>query len=85
MTSLIDSNVVLTYVPRWPLVVNILSAITCLGLSAAYHNFGYASKKWYDMFSALDYGGICILIMGTTYPVLFYVYACEPTFTSRDF
>ena len=36
------------------------------------------------MLTNLDYGGICILIMGSTYPLLFYVFACQEVFWWRN-
>jgi hypothetical protein len=34
-----DANLILTYVSRWPLVINLLSAGFCLGCSAIFHLF----------------------------------------------
>lgn len=35
--------------------------------------------------SRLDYGGICILIMGSSYPAIFYCFSCGPIITGRNF
>lgn len=76
MTKVISPSHTLTYIPKWPMYVNAISAMVCLMLSALYHNFNYSGKKVMDKLSTLDYGGICILIMGSTYPACFYPFAC---------
>lgn len=35
--------------------------------------------------SRLDYGGICILIMGSSYPPIFYAFSCGPILSGRNF
>ena len=74
----------LTYVPRWPLFVNLSAAILCLLCSTIYHNFMHNSSYIHNKLATLDYGGICMLIMGSVYPPIFYPYACEPTHGIRD-
>lgn len=70
--------------PRWPMFVNLATAVLCLLFSAIYHQFGYQSLKMQQKLQTLDYGGICFLIMGSTYPPMFYPYACEPLFGMRN-
>jgi len=41
-------------------------------------------KKYEDKLALFDYGGISVLIMGSTYPPVFYSFACEPVFYSRN-
>jgi adiponectin receptor len=41
-------------------------------------------KKEEDKLCLFDYGGISILIMGSTYPPIFYSFACEPVFHTRN-
>ena len=36
------------------------------------------------MFSRLDYGGISILIAGSCYPPIWYIFSCEPVFYARN-
>jgi len=67
---------ILVYVPKWPLIVHILSALFCLGASAAFHLFQVLSVKTSNFLITLDYGGICILIMGSSIPFIQYVFAC---------
>ena len=85
LSGKISADNVLNYVPRWPLMVHLLSAVFCLGSSAAYHLVYIESPKISAIFSTLDYGGICILIMGSTYPLIFYVFACDQVSFQRNF
>lgn len=74
----------LTYVPRWPLFVNLASAVICLGISSIYHLWNFHSKYCCDKLATLDYGGVAMLIMGTSYPAIYYPFACEPLFEMRN-
>jgi adiponectin receptor len=85
MSSVISIEYLLNYIPRWPMFVNLITACICLGMSAIYHNFNYLDKKYADKLITLDYGGICILIMGSTFPVIFYPYACDRLHGMRNF
>jgi len=58
--------------------------IICLGLSAVYHLFHCIGKKEEDQLALLDFGGIAILIMGSSYPPIFYPFACQPVFFTRN-
>jgi len=71
-----DINSFLNYVSRWPLFAHMASACICLGLSAIYHLFFVYSQNASDIFSRLDYGGIAILILGSTMPPINYLFAC---------
>ena len=73
----------LTYVERWPLVVHMLSAILCLSGSAIFHLFYVHSAEACSFFSKIDYSGICFLIMGSSYPPIWYTYSCEPVYHIR--
>ena len=75
---------ILNYTPRWPMIVNAFSAVFCLGASAWFHLFQIHSKKMNSILSRLDYGGISFLIMGSSYPPIFYIFACEPVYTTRN-
>jgi len=55
-----------------------------MGCSAIFHLVQIHSRKIYDIFSRLDYGGISVLIMGSCYPPIFYIFACQPVFWIRD-
>ena len=77
LSGKISADEVLNYVPRWPLLVHLFSAVFCLSASAAFHLLYIKSKKVSRVLCTLDYGGICILIMGSTYPITFYVFSCN--------
>lgn len=79
-----DPSEILNDVARWPLVVHLLSAMFCLGSSAIYHLCHVKSKTVGKYLTRLDYGGICILIMGSPYPALYYAFACEPVHGPRN-
>ena len=79
MTKIIDTEVILNFVPRWPVFINLITACICLGLSAIYHNFHYMGKYINKKLATLDYGGICLLIMGSAIPPSVYPFACKPT------
>ena len=64
-------------VSRWPLFVFILSAMICLSLSTIYHLFSAHSRKIYSLTSRLDYAGISILISGSFFPPIYYMYFCK--------
>ena len=80
-----DPSYILNDVPRWPLVVHLLSAVFCLGSSTIYHLCHVKSRTLYKYLLRLDYGGICILIMGSSYPIMYYAFACEPSHPYRNF
>lgn len=84
MSTVIQEDYLLNYIPRWPMFVNLLSACLCLGLSATFHQLQYLSKRLNDKLATLDYGGITILIMGSTYPPIFYPFACSPLHGMRN-
>lgn len=44
LSGKISADEVLNYVPRWPLLVHLFSAVFCLGSSAAYHLLMIKSK-----------------------------------------
>uniref|UniRef100_A0A7S3MY52 Uncharacterized protein n=1 Tax=Strombidium inclinatum TaxID=197538 RepID=A0A7S3MY52_9SPIT len=66
------------------MVVHLLSACFCLGSSAMFHTFMIHSKTANTLLSRLDYGGISILIMGSSYPGIFYGFACHQVYTTRN-
>jgi adiponectin receptor len=41
-------------------------------------------KEEEDRLALFDYGGIAVLIMGSSYPPIFYAFACQPVFGTRD-
>ena len=88
-TMIIDEStftpeLILTYVPRWPLIINLISACFCFGCSAIFHHFQITSPSIRSILHRMDLGGICILIMGSVYPLIMYPFACKPTHKARD-
>eukprot|EP00743_Colponemidia_sp_Colp-15_P002432 GILK01002636.1.p1 GENE.GILK01002636.1~~GILK01002636.1.p1 ORF type:complete len:524 (+),score=62.34 GILK01002636.1:45-1574(+) len=64
-------------VPKWPLVVFILSALCCLFCSATYHLCGVHSPRVFHFLARLDYAGISILIAGSAVASFFYGFYCH--------
>lgn len=77
LASAISPEDVLTYVPRWPLMVHLISAVFCLGASASYHLLCCYSCEANEHLARLDYSGICFLILGSSYSGIYYGFACE--------
>ena len=63
-------------VSKWPIVAFMLTALCCLGCSTSCHWFWCKHKKLCTVLTCLDYWGITLLIMGTSYPFISYRYAC---------
>ena len=76
VTPLESSSKPLQKVSRWPLIVFICSAIICLGMSSLYHLFNAHSHAVYKLMSRFDYAGISILICGSFFPPIYYMYFC---------
>jgi len=79
-----ETPLILNYIARWPLIVHLATGCFCLGASAIFHLFEHCSTRSYDLLSKLDYTGISILIMGSSYPPIFYCFACQPVFWVRN-
>ena len=69
-------------VARWPIFVFIICAIICLGCSTVYHVFHEISANVSAFLSRLDYAGVSLLIAGSCYPPVYYIFYCEPLFTT---
>lgn len=63
--------------PRWPVVLFMLTAIYCMTMSAAYHLFSSLSEKTMKKFRSLDFAGISLLTFGSAMPFLYYAF-CSP-------
>lgn len=68
---------ILTYL-LGPLFVHMFGAILCLAFSAGMHLFDAYSEKLQTFLTRLDYGGIALLIAGSTFPPVVYGFACNP-------
>lgn len=58
--------------------MHLISAALCLGLSALFHLCYVYSENVGTLLAKLDYGGITILIYGSTMPAIEYIFACNP-------
>ena len=63
-------------VNMWPLIAYLLTAMFCLGCSTTCHLCYVKSERISKVTSNLDYWGIAILFLGSTYPYISYNYAC---------
>lgn len=63
---------------RWPIAVFVASAMVCLAGSATFHLLHVVSRDLLDWLQSIDYGGIAILIAGSTVPIVEYGWACSP-------
>lgn len=64
-------------VSRWPVFVMLISAVICLSCSTMFHLFYPMSGKAYQLFSRLDYAGVNILIIGSSFPPFYYGMYCN--------
>lgn len=60
-----------------PIFVFIASVLVCLGCSTFYHLFNAHSAKVHALTSRLDYAGTSLLISGSYYPVIYYIFFCR--------
>jgi channel protein (hemolysin III family) len=67
-----------SFLPRYPLAIFLLTAMACLMFSSCYHLLLAVSGKWARRFQALDYAGIVLLIAGSTHPIVYYSFFCQP-------
>ena len=74
----------LNYVHKWPLCVHFIAAFFCLFCSSVYHLFFVKDEFWREKLAQLDYGGIIILILGSTYPLVWYSFACKEVLFVRN-
>lgn len=63
--------------PKWPIIVHLVTAIFCLSCSCIYHLFNAYDQKVNEILNKLDFGGIAILIVGSCYPPNYYVFYCH--------
>ena len=75
---------ILNEVPIWPLGINVFSACFCMGCSALYHLMFVKNRQVQETLARLDYGGISILIFGTSFPVLYYAMACDQVLVYKN-
>ncbi|EGR32626.1 hypothetical protein IMG5_076560 [Ichthyophthirius multifiliis] len=61
----------------FPILLFLISSMICLSGSILFHTFNCISKKHCDFLLRIDYGGICIIIGGGSYPCIYYGFFCE--------
>ena len=77
--SLEDRDSVLSATPVWPLACHTFAAVFCMGCSALFHLMYVRSEQTSNILSRLDYGGIAVLIFGSTVPIIYYCFPCAST------
>ena len=60
-----------------------LSAMMMLLFSSVFHLYNCCSDRHYDFTAKLDYSGIAVLIVGSYYPLLYYIYYCPDQYIWR--
>lgn len=65
-------------VPLWPVFVFLVSAITCLSFSTAYHLLHVVNKRVAELLARLDYVGIAFLTAGSNVSLLRLTFHCSP-------
>lgn len=64
-------------ISRWPIFVFLVSAIMCLFGSSLFHLFYQMSEKASRYLMRVDYAGISLLILGSTFPPFYYGFYCD--------
>ncbi|OMJ74385.1 hypothetical protein SteCoe_26712 [Stentor coeruleus] len=64
-------------VKKWPLFVFLASALICLTMSSCFHLFNAHSARIKVIMNSLDYAGIAILICGSFFPLVYYLFFCN--------
>lgn len=72
-----DAAYILNYVTVAPIILNTLAAVFCMGCSAIFHLGNVHSATVSAMLARLDYGGISVLIFGSSIPIITYAFACD--------
>ncbi|KAL5213056.1 hypothetical protein ABZP36_023903 [Zizania latifolia] len=65
-------------VPRWPRMVFLVGAMSCLAISATAHLLACHSRRASVVFWQLDYAGISTMIVASFVPPVYYAFLCHP-------
>lgn len=65
------------HLERYPLVVFLVGAVSCLGFSALFHWFHPINKTVCKVLHKLDYAGISLLNFGSSFASFFYYFYCD--------
>ena len=69
------------YIPRWPLIFQLVAAIFLMCASACYHQFLCISHAHCTLLLKFDLAGICAMICGSAVPPVYYAFVCEASQT----
>lgn len=72
----VDAATLLDFKGAWPIYVNIIAAMTCLGFSSFYHLGNAKSQHMHNLLVRLDYAGISFLILGSVFAPVSFTFAC---------
>lgn len=73
-----DEYTTTTPIASWPWFVFLAGAMGCLICSSISHLFACHSLRFSLFFWRLDYAGISLMIVGSFFPPLYYVFLCNP-------
>ncbi|XP_072964060.1 heptahelical transmembrane protein ADIPOR2-like [Typha angustifolia] len=65
-------------IPRWPRLVFLVGAMSCLAVSAVSHLLACHSRRLNLFFWRLDYAGISLMIVSSFVPPIYYAFLCQP-------
>lgn len=74
---LVDRGDDTTALPRWPWFVFLIGAMGCLVCSSLSHLLACHSKRFNLFFWRLDYAGISLMIVGSFFAPIYYVFLCN--------
>ncbi|TYJ95968.1 heptahelical transmembrane protein 2 [Cucumis melo var. makuwa] len=74
---LVDRADTTTALPRWPWFVFLVSAMGCLVCSSLSHLLACHSRRYNLFFWRLDYAGISLMIVGSFFAPIYYVFLCN--------
>uniref|UniRef100_A0A0D9VCY3 Uncharacterized protein n=1 Tax=Leersia perrieri TaxID=77586 RepID=A0A0D9VCY3_9ORYZ len=66
-------------VPRWPRMVFLVGAMSCLAISSLAHLLACHSRRASAVFWQLDYAGISAMIVASFVPPVYYAFLCHPS------
>lgn len=67
-----------TYAERAHFTIFSISAMIQMLNSTIFHWFGCMGRHTFSAVAKLDYSGICVLIVGSCFPVLYHIFQCRP-------
>ncbi|KAG0465991.1 hypothetical protein HPP92_020155 [Vanilla planifolia] len=65
-------------VPKWPTLIFLGGAMSCLACSAISHLLACHSRRLNLLFWRLDYTGISLMIVSSFIPPIYYAFLCSP-------